>query len=221
LTTQPWASSMGAGGEVTTSSIGRWPRLLHKRNPLHSRRLSLGLRLRKSSAELEEKPAEQEESPAESEECCSEPAPEGDPHATEADECAASLVSSCITEALRAAEEAEEESAALCQAAAFVGDVFENVLTIALASELTKGVIDAAVHDVENELAGDDERTTASEVSVCDPSALQAAWNRRLSCEANGCSATFYLYGRHHCRACGKSICSNHFRRPFCFACSK
>ena len=42
-------------------------------------------------------------------------------------------------------------------------------------------------------------------------------WHRRSSCEV--CGSSFYLYGRHHCRACGRSVCDHHFSRPFCTYC--
>jgi len=40
------------------------------------------------------------------------------------------------------------------------------------------------------------------------------------SCEFAGCCSSFRFGGRHHCRQCGISVCSDHFRRPLCASCS-
>ena len=48
-----------------------------------------------------------------------------------------------------------------------------------------------------------------------------SAWHKQNSCEVEGCTETFYLFGRHHCRRCGTSVCSVHFRRPLCIVCAE
>lgn len=46
-------------------------------------------------------------------------------------------------------------------------------------------------------------------------------WHRTTYCEANDCTVKFLRPGlRHHCRACGRSVCSSHFSRPLCSSCS-
>lgn len=35
-------------------------------------------------------------------------------------------------------------------------------------------------------------------------------WHNKSSCEAEGCGASFALGGRHHCRSCGRSLCTTH-----------
>ena len=49
---------------------------------------------------------------------------------------------------------------------------------------------------------------------------MPAAWHNNLACEV--CKVKFgSLYNtRHHCRRCGKSVCSSHFMRPLCQACT-
>lgn len=44
-------------------------------------------------------------------------------------------------------------------------------------------------------------------------------WHRALRCESACCKHYFYFGGRHHCRRCNKSVCSDHFVRPYCDAC--
>ena len=44
--------------------------------------------------------------------------------------------------------------------------------------------------------------------------------HKRLDCEIAGCVKGFRLGGRHHCRECGKSVCSEHFLRPRCVECA-
>ena len=46
-----------------------------------------------------------------------------------------------------------------------------------------------------------------------------APWHRMLRCEDPTCTATFVLWGRHHCRNCGSSVCDRHFQRPLCSVC--
>merc|ERR1712203_598752 len=45
------------------------------------------------------------------------------------------------------------------------------------------------------------------------------AFHRKSACEEPGCRRVFFLGGRHHCRACGRSVCSLHFSRPYCSVC--
>ena len=52
-------------------------------------------------------------------------------------------------------------------------------------------------------------------------SARGSKYHRRLRCEIYGCDNTFFVYGRHHCRSCGASVCAKHFLRPFCDTCKR
>ena len=44
-------------------------------------------------------------------------------------------------------------------------------------------------------------------------------FHRKLRCEFSDCDNTFFVYGRHHCRSCGASVCTEHFVRPHCNTC--
>ena len=44
------------------------------------------------------------------------------------------------------------------------------------------------------------------------------AWHQHTSCEI--CERRFFLSGRHHCRHCGRTVCSAHFHRPLCSWCN-
>ena len=44
--------------------------------------------------------------------------------------------------------------------------------------------------------------------------------HRSQHCEVEGCACTFFFGGRHHCRGCSKSVCSDHFQRPLCTTCA-
>ena len=46
-----------------------------------------------------------------------------------------------------------------------------------------------------------------------------ATFNNKRRCEL--CGERFGLYGRHHCRHCGLSVCKTHFDRPFCIPCQR
>ena len=39
---------------------------------------------------------------------------------------------------------------------------------------------------------------------------MRPEFHDALHCEHPDCSVSFYLGGRHHCRACGKTLCSSH-----------
>ncbi len=39
----------------------------------------------------------------------------------------------------------------------------------------------------------------------------ETPFNLANNCEVAGCHKSFYIFGRHHCRVCGLSVCDNHF----------
>jgi hypothetical protein len=56
---------------------------------------------------------------------------------------------------------------------------------------------------------------------ACRPTNMPAldSPHKKGSCEIRGCRVNFLLGGRHHCRTCGLSVCSDHFKRPLCDPC--
>ena len=54
---------------------------------------------------------------------------------------------------------------------------------------------------------------------VTGRSAEPASRHGLLHCEDPSCTRTFYMWGRHHCRNCGSSVCDDHFDRPLCAVC--
>ena len=68
--------------------------------------------------------------------------------------------------------------------------------------------------------ATEDFATAANVASPMSRSTMDGTpFHRRGHCEV--CHAKFIVYGRHHCRRCGLSVCHDHFVRPYCTPCHR